>query len=276
MIVIFTAGQLGNQIFQYQFVNKLTPNEKIITSKCDYFDIFDYDKSKYIFFNKYARFIFRRIMKFLAKLGLITSIVQDKSFINGYEIDQDSFTIKKGLIDSIKIVEGFFQSQNMVDLDVKVKDQHIQQAAEYLSDVPQEMQKVFVHIRRGDYLEWSVLGKKNPSLPLEYYKQSIDWFINNYDDPFFIFLSNDSDFVEKEFAYLTKKKISKNSVGVDFAIMTLCEDAIISNSTLSWWGANLMKSGSKIFAPKYWLGWQSDTWYPKGIKLNNIEYVKIK
>jgi hypothetical protein len=99
---------------------------------------------------------------------------------------------------------------------------------------------------------------------------------NNLENPFFVFLSNDSEYIEKEFSYIKNKKISKNSVGVDIAIMRNCENAIVSNSTLSWWGINLITTRNKVIAPKYWLGWQSKVWYPKGIELDFVEYIDVK
>ena len=50
MIILFTAGQLGNQVFQYGFADSIRNKyEKIVTSKCDYFDVFEYKQDDYIF-----------------------------------------------------------------------------------------------------------------------------------------------------------------------------------------------------------------------------------
>lgn len=275
MIIFFSAGQLGNQVFQYQFINKIDNNEKIITSFCEYFNYFNYDKKRYVFINKYFRFFLRRILKLLANLRIITYLKQDKVMVNGMEVYSDTYSYKKGILSSIKLFEGFFQSQKFINSKIALNEQYLQKAKEYMSDIPSNNEIVFIHVRRGDYLDWSVLGKKNPTLPLEYYKKQINWFLEKYENPFFIFLSNDPQFIEVNFSYLTNKKISQNSVGVDLAIMQICNNAILSNSTLSWWGAYLMKSKKKIFAPKFWLGWQSKKWYPIDIQLDCIEYVDI-
>jgi hypothetical protein len=277
MLIMFTAGQLGNQIFQYGFIESIKENkEKIITSKCEYFDIFEYEKKNYLFLNKYNRFILRRILNFFSKIRLISSIKQTKEIMNNYTVNSDNFIEKKGLLAFIKIVDGFYQSSKFIKSIPKIKTSYIQDANQYLSDIPEEMQKVFVHIRRGDYLEWSVLGKKNPSLPLSYYKTAITNIQNNLNNPLFIFLSNDTEYVKKEFNYIKNKKISQNCVGLDIAIMQSCENAVVSNSTLSWWGVNLIKNKNIICAPRYWLGWQSKVWYPKDIVLDFVKYFKVE
>ncbi len=277
MIVLFTAGQLGNQIFQYGFIENIKEkDEKVVTSRCEYFEIFEYRESNYIFLNKYSRFALRWVLKVFAKLRLTSSICQNKEISNDYLVNIDSYTHKKGLFSFIKIVDGFYQSKSFSNFMPKINIKYIREAEDYLLDIPQSGQKIFVHIRRGDYLEWSILGKKNPTLPLSYYKKAITHMGNNLENPFFVFLSNDSEYIEKEFSYIKNKKISKNSVGVDIAIMRNCENAIVSNSTLSWWGINLITTRNKVIAPKYWLGWQSKVWYPKGIELDFVEYIDVK
>ncbi len=276
MIILFSAGQLGNQIFQYVYAESLCKNnEKIITSFCEYFDIFKYDERKYVFVNKYIRFVLRRFLTVLIKLRVVTYIKQKQKIYKGYIVDVDDILFKKGIFSNIKVVDGFFQSEKFVKFQPKIKEIYIKKAKEFLADVAEKDYKlIFVHIRRGDYLDWSILGKKDPSLSVEYYKKQIDYFLVKLNNPFFIFLSNDDSFVENKFGYLKNKKISKNSVGVDIAIMSLCEYAIVSNSTLSWWGANLMKKRQIVFAPKYWLGWKSGVWFPNGIELSFVNFIE--
>ena len=277
MIIYFNSGQLGNQIFQYQFLKKIkSQNEIIITSKCEYFLIFEYLKKDYIFLNKYFRVLFRNIFKFLSKLKLISSIVQKKETINGESVFIDDYIINKGFFKTIKIVEGFYQSEKFIFEKPKIKKVYIEKKENFFRNIPPHMTKVFVHIRKGDYINWTILGQKNPSLPLAYYKSAIIQLEKDLENPFFIFLSNDNNYIEKEFYFLKNKIISKNEVGVDLAIMKSCNNAVISNSTLSWWGVYMMDKKENILGPKYWLGWQSHIWYPIGIKLNFVSYITVK
>jgi hypothetical protein len=42
-----------------------------------------------------------------------------------------------------------------------------------------------------------------------------------------------------------------------FAIMTMCNRAILSPSSFGWWESYFMKGRDIVFAPKYWLGFNS-------------------
>ena len=99
-------------------------------------------------------------------------------------------------------------------------------------------------------------------MPIRYFQTQVKWFLKNKRTPFFIFLSDEAEFIEKEFGYIKNKVISNNNhFGMDLAIMTLCNSAILSPSSFSWWGSYLMKERDTVFVPKYWLGFGSKIEY---------------
>jgi hypothetical protein len=69
--------------------------------------------------------------------------------------------------------------------------------------------------------------------------------------------------------------VSENDIGTDFAIMTLCDWAIISASTISYLWAYFMRNKIGIFAPKYFLWFIKKTWYPDWIETKKIDYINI-
>jgi len=140
---------------------------------------------------------------------------------------------------------------------LRIQPKYLDQARELIETINSDFYKVFVHIRLGDYHSHTVFGK-SVLLPLTYYYQQIDWFKKNRKNVFFVFLSDDPEKAERLFCDVDNCKYSKNAhPGVDFAIMTLCNGGILSPSSFSWWGSYLMKHRDIVFAPKYWLGFNS-------------------
>jgi len=257
MILYFAQGKLGNQIFQYAFLTTIAkPNERIIVFLMDdLFDIFEvYNrnlKNIKIGNNKYIRFLlsmsfnkcFSKFFRILANFKIVTYIEQ-----KNLELE-----IKKGVLPLKVVNNDYFQSEIFFDKivleKIKIKEEYIEEAKKILDKLPPDYQRVFVHIRRGDYV-----GLYN--LPKKYYLKAINELKNEVKKPFYIFLSDDPDYVEDCFEDIQPKFVSRNKMGVDFALMTLCEYGICSNSTFSWWGAYLMRHRKKVIFPKYWMGWR--------------------
>ena len=119
-------------------------------------------------------------------------------------------------------------------------------------------------------------GEVGINLPGSYFKNSIKRISETLEKPFFILISDDPLYVENYFAELEPKIISKNTMEVDLAIMTLCEAGIISNSSYSWWGAYLMKTKKKIISPKYWFGWKKNVESHIGIQPSFSEIIDFE
>ena len=128
---------------------------------------------------------------------------------------------------------------------------------------------VFLHVRRGDNVRRPDFY---PMPRVEYYKRVLDkhfpteeclvisddpeWCKN---EPFFdqdrFFVSESVDYYDHE-TLEGDGSMKKSAIPyVDLCLMSLCTDAIISNSTLSWWGAWLQKNKDhKVVAPHPWFG----------------------
>jgi hypothetical protein len=260
MILFFAAGRLGNQLFQYAFLKTIAKeNEKIVATNMEQFiDKFDIRNKyfKHISFGKYGRFVIRKFVEpFLmlcVRLRLLCYVIQDSAL--------PTFREQKGLL-PIRFVEtNFFQSEKFFDktkIDFKIKDKYIEDAKSFLSQISDEYTKIFVHVRRGDYIFESYLGIQGIDLPKSYFEKAIDEIKKEVENPFFVYLSDDSGYVECCFKDIQNKIVSKNSMATDLAIMSLCEYGIVSNSSFSWWGAYLMHNRKKVIMPKYWFGWKS-------------------
>lgn len=283
MIFLFPQWRFGNQIFQYMFAKNISNiDEKIITTDAQYFDIIDEEKNKFkIIYTwkkfRYINFWFNKLFFILGKFRIITHIKQKYIVHNWFSIQTKWYTMSRWLFRNIKYIDWFFVNENehIIWKELKINQKHIRKAQKFLFQIPKNYYKVFVHVRRSDYLEWAVLWQKDLSLPLKYYKDQIDFFQKKYKNIFFVFLSDDVNYVRREFAYLKNVLFSENNLWTDFTIMTLCDWAIASVSTLSYLWAYFMKNTIEIFAPKYWLWFKKKIWYPEWITTEKFNYITI-
>jgi hypothetical protein len=273
--LFLAEGRIGNQIFQYVFLKTIQDNnEKIIVSGYDelkeVFDINDFTNLNKN--NRLIRFflikICRPILYFLSDIRVISSIIiKHETILNNYTRESTTFDSIQGIVKRITFIKiGFFQSEIFFDKtltnEIKFKKIFLMKAAELLNNIPNNYHKIFVHVRRNDYKNYTVYGQST-LLPMSYYKDQIEWFIQNRKDCFFIFLGDDTKTLSEEFQYVENKIISSNNhFGTDLAIMTQCNSAILSASSFSWWGSYMMRERDTVFAPKFWLGFRSKIEYP--------------
>ncbi len=277
MFFYFAQGRLGNQIFQYLFLKKLSKSKELyVTSGFEQFLMLFEISDRIVDINKNNFFL----RNFVRILSLFLRVLSYLRLLSSYKVKRETITVnsrkysregtdvvfKPGLLKNIKYVfQGYFQSEVFFEAgtakQLKIKKKYLEAAQEFLLPY-RDKYKVFVHIRLGDYYKFKIYGK-DVLLPMDYYKRLINWFLENRKDVVFIFLSDQPDLVEKNFTWLSNKVVSYNSMFVDFAIMTLCNGGILSPSSFSWWGSYLMQDRDIVFAPKYWLGFKSKISYHK-------------
>lgn len=265
MIFYISDGRLGNQLFQYAFLNSIArDNERVFAFNmrqfCQSVEVSNIH-FKAVNPGKYELFLLRRLIKPLVfhvfvRFKLVGYVKQTRSEMSV----QPLFQKHNGLLPITLVESNFFQSEeffNPHSVDFTIKARYINQAINFLSSVPEEFTKVFVHVRRGDYLFESYLGERGINLPKTYFESAISEIKNEVKNPYFVFLSDDPEYVECCFSEIENKLVSSNDMVTDLATMTLCEYGIVSNSSFSWWGAYLMKTRKKVIFPKYWYGWKS-------------------
>jgi hypothetical protein len=133
---------------------------------------------------------------------------------------------------------------------------------------------VAVHVRLSDYREQIPIGAGSESgwvLPRQYYQQALEVVGRNRQ---IVLFSDEPDLAE---AYLGRRADFVSRSGnsrVDFCMMSSCARMIIANSTYSWWAAWLNPNPSAlVVAPKFFIGRNVGTWYPKDIRVEGWEYV---
>lgn len=168
-------------------------------------------------------------------------------------------------------LDGYFQSEKYfkhIEQEIREDFQfhdEIYQPCKELIDSLGEGRKIFLHIRRGDpKLPWAYVNLQNahPVQTWDYYEKALSYFPD--DIPVVVFSDviewcKDQEFFKPD-RFILSETLDEFSDGqrvpwTDLCLMSLCTDAIIANSTFSWWGAWLISNKDKVVvAPKNWFG----------------------
>lgn len=285
MIAIKLHGRLGNQLFQYAFAysaaKKLTTSFYLDkryapTLLSKYFTI-ENDKFQWLddllFSIKGFKNLFSSYFKlaFYAKIEQILKLreMEFRSDINPVE--------EMHKIADQKIYSGYFQSElyfeeyrTEIRSQFRIKKRHIKAFEKVYSSLilPKEFNLVVVHIRRTDYMDHDY------DLPLNYFHKAIAKIDNPVN--YYVFISDDPEFLGEEFGYLSQKYISRNNEITDFQFLMNADSCILSNSSFSWWGAYLNHKKAHIIAPEYWLGFGSEIEEPSHVILKEWEQLSVR
>lgn len=240
--VIFNGG-LGNQLFQYVFMMYLEKENGVITK---------YNKSIYTLKNVHSGFQADAIFDF-------SHFKEDKrNYYNIFfrflrKVSDNFFPCKKFLLcnenvfyDGIKTVayDGFWQECKYY---LAVKEELKKVCVDYsylcrdkeLKKLILGQESVFIHVRRGDYV------KDNKYINLtdtDYYIKSINYIEKNVESPAYFVFSDDIEWCRnyfKEYTNFCFVEYKQQTALSDLGLMLMCKNAIVANSTFSWWGASL-------------------------------------
>ncbi len=258
---IGTIGRFGNQMFQYAALKGIAANRG-----------FDYTippEDSRIQIDNYG---------LLEAFGLTTN--KNIGWIESTNVEQERFFhFDQELFDSCPdnvSLHGFFQSEKYfkhieedIRKDFTFKDNWLEPCKEFRSQMGEEV--IFLHVRRGDPnladkrgFKWAYvnLQSTHPTQPLEYYEKALAEFDSNL--PVVVFSDSIEWCKEQEIfqgdRFMFSEPEDKHSDGalmpfIDVCLMTLCDHAIIANSSMSWWGAWLIQNpNKKVIAPSMWFG----------------------
>jgi hypothetical protein len=232
-------GLLGNQMFQYATLRTLSKkfNYEYCIPPVENFsrndnhlsliDCFKLNQEKYEFLDLYK----------------ITS--------NSLDFDDQIFNKCPDNID----LEGYFQDvkyfQDNSD-DIKKSftfyEKYSDVGNHYFYTPFGDQEVISLHIRRGDYLNFS----HHPTQPIEYYEKALKYFDSNLN---VLIFTDDIEWAKQQELFNSERFFfsTNNNTAVDLYMQTLCSYHIIANSTFSWWGAWLANS-KRVVKPKLWFG----------------------
>jgi hypothetical protein len=123
----------------------------------------------------------------------------------------------------------------------------------------------FVHFRRGDYIHDPLYAREIGVLGPDYYQRAVRALRDRHPNVTLYLFSDDIESVAHDFTppgpHVFIREPAGTTVHDVLRLMSLCDHAIIANSTLSWWGAWLNASPQKlVIAPEPWFaGTKHDT-----------------
>ena len=257
------SGRLGNQMFQYAALRGIAANRGFHwgippegTSGMDEYGC----ENNYCMFETF-------------KMIHVTNQHQYISENFDWEVWKE-FHFNKELFntcpDNVNL-DGYFQSEKYfknVEKELREDFQfhdEIYQPCKEMIDSLGEGRKIFLHIRRGDpKLSWAYvnLDSAHPVQTWEYYEEALSKFPD--DIPVIVFSDVIEWCKEQEFfkpdRFIMSETMDEFDDGqrvpwTDLCLMSLCTDAIIANSSFSWWGAWLIDNpDKKVIAPDKWFG----------------------
>lgn len=273
MILFFApGGRLGNLMFQIAFIESIRkPKERVfctllLDSKKWFRGLTRYYNSN----NKWlVRFVDRVLSVFLMKALLPLRL------IGIYQEKESGVDFQKGRL-SIAWVRGYFQDPNLV---LKTKNAVLPRMAYFkrprvLVGAAAPGKRIFVHVRRTDYLEYFLTDGRTPVLPYSYYEQALSRFGPLEDYHVFV-VGDDQAWSRAHFSWLPHKTFSEYGPLEDMALMSLCHGGVVSNSSFAWWGAQLSVGGEAVVAPLYWIGWNLGRWHPRRIFTSRFKYIPV-
>ena len=162
--------------------------------------------------------------------------------------------------------EKYFKNiEDLIRNDFEFKDEILNPCKEIFDDLKNS---IFLHVRRSDYISSQV---HHPLCSLQYYENALKHFDES--SPVLVFsddiewckdqeLFSSDRFMLSEYQEKYPQKSDTNDGKqnalipyFDLCMMTLCFGGIIANSTLSWWGAWLIKNPTQpIIVPDPWFG----------------------
>lgn len=171
----------------------------------------------------------------------------------------------------------YFQAhEDVIKKDFTIR-KHLVEHLEPLANEMRSRNSVAVHIRctdRKDAANLLLYGE----IPKSYFEAGVEYINEKKGNLHLYIFSDDIELAKKyvpegyDCTYVSRH-ITKNTIE-DMYLMTQCKNAVITNSTFSWWAAYLNRHDDKIIVvPERWYNIApfnySDIYYPGWIKMKN-------
>jgi hypothetical protein len=280
MIFFYGEGRLGNQIFQYQALCAIArPRETIVAAGLESLPaLFEIRGPKLRVLTQnitLKRLIKRIVVDLILRPAVRTLRLANYAHEPPFELDRRAqpggeLHFRKGLLRHFTFVDGgYYQNPSLwaalfPAAALGLRSSVRQSALRFLASIPGGAS--FVHVRRGDYLNYKVYGAGDVCLPAGFYRAAIKELHRRVGDTHLVFVTDDPRWIEENLGDIPNTTITSNDPLTDFAIMTECKSGIVSNSTYSLAAALIMTDPGIVIGPEYWFGFEAGEWYPPRIQ----------
>lgn len=242
MITVRIGGGLGNQLYYYSLGYALAKrtNQKLR------FDISNYGKKNHLvkerpfklnelcisntdfFETPMKKGVLNKIYRKL-RVGLFVPFFQNGS-IDPYEFIKKP--TRNSYWNNFWVKYTFFDEyRDELSKQFQVKKELGDQAKKYISEI-ERANSVMVHIRRGDYV-----SVNHSVLSMTYYADAMKEIYTGVENPQFYFFSDDLQWVKNKFGEKNNYHYVDDLIDdlEEFAVMSHAANAVLANSTFSWW-----------------------------------------
>jgi hypothetical protein len=240
MIVANLKGGLGNQLFQIAAgyaVAQRNGTEFCINYNLNHNCIQGHTPLKYK----------DSLYKNIPTTDYVPSKVYSEPFFHFKDLPKEKDILIDGYFQSIKYFEDYkLDIKNLFILDSK----NLHESYNVVEEKTNFNKKLGVHIRRGDYKQYSNI---HTLIPSNYYIEAISKLHTNQS---IVAASDDWQSVYDENILGSNEYFSTMGCNEleDLHILSQCDDLIIGNSSFAWWCAFLGKEKHNVIAPDKWFG----------------------
>jgi len=278
-------GRFGNQMFQYAALRGIAahhgyewcipPVDHYSYSNYGIHHAFNTENVKTGFINKHINNQAMMSLQYLQALNYETPSITESV----YHFDEDlfnNFPDNTNLDGYLQTEKYFKHIEDEIRNDFTFKDEILKPCEEFIS---QYEKIIFLHVRRGDMVN---IQQSHSVMSIDYFTRALKYFD---EDSHVLICSDDPEWCEKQELFSDNRFLLNTNVpefdhyhmdgdGVrrkskvpytDMCLMSLCNGAILSASSMGWWGAWLQKNRTNpVIVPKDWYG-------PQLAQINNIK-----
>lgn len=253
-VLVFTGG-FGNQIFEYAFylhLKKIFPNSRfygLYGKKLTEHYGLEIDKWFHTELPEEKWWT-------LPLVGLFYFYKQCFPYSSKLDLNQREWIHKNAVVFYPFKFTKEYVPRKVEWLKWKVDETQLCNENKKLIDIIRRTDSCFVHVRKGDYQSPAYKDLFEGCCSIEYYRKALSVMKKKNDSMQFICFSDDLNWVKNNMS------LSDNTIYVDWNtgtdspldmyLMSQCKNAIIANSTFSYWGASLGVKKETIVYPQRW------------------------